>query len=203
MSNDRQSDSSFLKRKMCDTIYRWNNQVYSSACPKVSFQYENHGMIPPSPYYFCVTVIDPLLGSETRMSPITSVIAAESFNFVDVASIIPKDMPNGRLQVFASVEKDYFFRVPIVRGTAIEYNDNQNNLIHQVTINMLNFRGEVRPYDGELSRMSNGRSNVVLEMCGGNGQRLYTEIPASNTHFPDNITFNRCGGYWESDINNI
>jgi hypothetical protein len=137
------------------------------------------------------------------MSPITSVIAAESFNFVDVAAIIPKDIPNGRLQVFASVEKDYFFRVPIVRGTAIEYNDNQGNLIHQVTVNMLSFRGEVNSYDGELSRINNGRSNVVLEMCGGNGHRLYTEIPAPNTHFPDNITFNRCGGYWESDINNI
>lgn len=184
---------------MCDSIYRWNNEIYSSSCPMVRYQYSANGMIPPSPYYFCVTIVDQASGNESKMSPIKTEIASGSFNFVDIAAILPQKHPNGLLQIFASYENEYFYRLPVVEGSQQQYMDEEGRFIHQVTVDMLHFRGEVVPYNGQLSMMNNGQSNVVLENCGGNGERLETEIYSSTNlmHYPDNLVHHRCGGYWE------
>lgn len=156
-------------------LHRWNNRAYGTACPRVSFHYESDGLMHPAPYYFAVTTVNKVTGQESRMSPITRVHARRPFSAAYVSVNTPP--PNLQLQVWCSVNKDYWHRVPILK-------EKLSSAGLHLMVTLLRDLSRVEGYDGQLGGFR-GIHNVVLPKCGGNGHSAF--MPRLGDHNDGNV----------------
>ena len=144
--------------------HRWNNQpiIHPIKCSRVSFHYEQNGLLQPGPYYFAIST------HQGKMGPITKAYARRPFSFAFLS--IDQNIDPSNVNAWASFDNDYWFNIPIINQKA--YTNNRGGRSTSLMVNMLRHRGEVEGYNGKLGGYR-GIHNVVLEECGGNGQASF------------------------------
>ncbi len=149
--------------------YRWNERLYSNACPRISFHYEQNGMMQPSPYHFAVSLVNKNTGEESRMGPLTRVSAKRPFS---LAFVSLDKVPTAPFEysVWVSYDNNYYHRVPVLRQMPYTNEHGQRSLTMMVSL--LKFTDRVVGYNGRLGGFR-GLHNVVLPECGGNGRGVF------------------------------
>jgi hypothetical protein len=149
--------------------YRWNDRLYSNACPRISFHYEQNGLMQPAPYYVCVTLVNKQTGEESRMGPLARVYAKRPFSLVFV-SVDKVPQAPFEYNVWVSYDNNYYHRVPVLRQVPHTSKQGQRSLTMMVSL--LQFTDRVAGYNGRLGGYR-GLHNVVLPECGGNGRSVF------------------------------